>query len=92
MTPLGPDGTWLEMPEAALLREVAGGVLAVALVASVAALGVGSLLWALERAGVVTLSQRGLMWVGRSVLGAVILGGLSGIVGFGTGAFTVAMS
>ena len=65
MTPLGPDDTWLDMPEAAVLREIAGGVLAVALVVSVAVLAVGSVLWALERAEVVAMSQQGL---GKSVV------------------------
>ncbi|CAM3582970.1 hypothetical protein OCAE111667_16500 [Occultella aeris] len=91
MTPLGPDDTWLDMPEAAVLREIAGGVLALALLASVAILAVGSLVWALERAGVVAMTQQGLARMGRAMVGAVVLGGLSGLVGFGARVFALAM-
>lgn len=81
----------MDMPEAAVLREITGGVLAVALVVSVAVLAVGSVLWALERAGVVAMSQQGLARMGRAMVGAVVLGGLSGLVGFGARVFTLAM-
>lgn len=90
MRPLGPDDTWLGVPEVSALREIAGGVLAVAMVTSVAVLAVGSVLWALERAGVVTMSQQGLGRMGRAMTAAIILGGLSGMVGFGARVFTLA--
>ncbi|WP_154793195.1 hypothetical protein [Occultella kanbiaonis] len=91
MTPLGPDDTWLDMPEAAVLREIAGGVLGLALLVSVAVLAVGSVLWALERAGVVAMTQQGIARMGRAMVGAVVLGALSGLVAFGARASILAM-
>lgn len=80
--PIVPDPTWLDQTSG--LRPLVGTVLAIALLASILTL-VGGLAygaWA-YRHGQGALSKS--LWA--SLLGALVLGSLSGIVGFGMGAF-----
>lgn len=82
MIDLGPDATWLDMPEADVLRGIAGGLLAVALLVAVLALAVGATSWALHRLGVTTNRETGLPMIGRALLASLSLAALSGITSY----------
>lgn len=83
MIDLGPDTTWLDMPETDILRGVAGGLLAVALLIAVLAIAVGATSWALHRLGLTTSRETGLPMIGRALLASVALASLSGVVAMG---------
>ncbi len=80
--PIVPDSTWLDQITG--LRPLAGSVLAIGLLAAIATL-VGGLIYGVwsYRNGQGALSKG--LWA--SMLGALVLGSLSGIIGFGMGAF-----
>lgn len=80
-----PDPVWLEVPEAQQLRALAGTALSVALVVCVVVIAVSALAWVAHRCGWHRLADRALTNVGRAVLASVVLGSLSGIVGWGSG-------
>ena len=80
-----PDPTWLDIPEAGDLRSLTGSVLAVALIVCVTVIAVSAVAWAAHRAGWFRMGEQALTNVGRAVLGAVLLGALSGMVGWSSG-------
>lgn len=82
---LTPDLTWLEIPEAAQLRALVGSVLSIVLVLCVGAIAVSAVGWGLHRLGWRRLGDGALENIGRALVAAVLLGALSGIVGFGSG-------
>lgn len=82
---LTPDPTWLEIPEADQLRALAGSVLAIALIISTGVIALSAAAWVAHRVGWLRMGEGALLNVGRAVLGAVVLGSLSGIVGWSSG-------
>lgn len=80
-----PDPIWLEIPEADQLRALAGTVLAVALVASVVVIALSAVAWGAHRAGWYRMGDGALANVGRAVMASVLIGALSGLVGWGSG-------
>ena len=82
---ISPDPSWLEVAEAAQLRALAGSVLAVALIVCVVVIAVSAVAWGAHRVGWFRMGEGALANVGRAVRGAVVLGALSGIVGWSSG-------
>jgi len=82
LVPIAPDATWLNQISG--IRPLVGAVLALALLASVLTLVAGVLYGAWAHRNGQGAVSRGLV---AAMLGALILGSLSGLVGFGMGAF-----
>lgn len=84
---LGPDSSWLGGSETGTLKGMAGGLMAGGLVVAVGALVVAAAAWGAQRIGWLSMNEKAQATMGWSVLGSVVLGSLSGLVGF---SFTLA--
>lgn len=80
-----PDPTWLQIDEAAQLRALAGTVLSIGLILCVVVIGLSLVLWGLRRAGFYRIGDDAMARLGAAALASVLLGALSGIVGWSSG-------
>lgn len=84
-----PDPTWLQIDEAAQLRALAGTVLSIGLILSVVVIALSLVLWGFHRAGLCRIGDEAVAKLGTAALASVLLGSLSGIVGWSSGLIIV---